>query len=154
MRRVLIATEGSTCSIEAIQQFIELFAGQPAELHVLSVIPLPAYRIVLPHEIAECNREADRALEALDLAIADLARAGFRAQPMVRVGEPAATIVSVAHEVDAQLIVLGTHGRTGLERVLDGSVAEAVLRQAPCAVLVQPSPDGVPALAGVSSLAS
>lgn len=138
MRRILIATEGSDCSIEAIEHFTRLFEGHPVEMHVLSVIPMLAYRFALPHEIEACNREAERALEALDLAIADLSLAGFLAQPMVRVGEPAATIVQVARELAADLIVLGTHGRTGLERIVDGSVAEEVLRLAPCAVLVQP----------------
>lgn len=143
MRRILIATEGSSCSMEAIRQFAGLFEGRQAELHVLSIIPRPAYRFALPHEIEESNREADQALEALDLAIGDLARAGFPAQPMVRVGEPARTIVQVARELDVDLIVLGTHRRQGLERVVDGSVAEEVLRLAPCAVLVQP-PVSVP----------
>lgn len=139
MRRILLATEGSACSSEAIRQFTELFEGHPCELYVLSVIPMPGFHFALPHEIEACNRDADRALEALDLAIHDLARADFSAQPMVRVGDPASIIVQVAREVEARLIVLGTHGRQGLERVVDGSVAEEVLRHAPCAVLVQPS---------------
>lgn len=139
MRRILLATEGSDCSIEAIQHFIDLFEGRLVDLHVLSVIPMSSYRFVLPHEIESCNREANMALEALDQAVTELARAGFCAQPMVRVGEPAATIVQVAKELEAQLVVLGTHGRSGLERVVDGSVAAEVLRHAPCAVLVQPA---------------
>ncbi|HEY9855298.1 MAG TPA: universal stress protein [Stenomitos sp.] len=139
MRRILLATEGSACSNEAIQQFTELFEDHPAELFVLSVIAMPTYSFALPHEIEACNREADQALEALDQAIADLARAGHAAHAMVRVGDPAQTIVQVARELGAQLIVVGTHGRQGLERIVDGSVAEAVLRHAPCAVLVQPT---------------
>jgi nucleotide-binding universal stress UspA family protein len=50
-------------------------------------------------------------------------------------GEPSATIVQVARETSADLIVMGTHGRTGLARVLMGSVAEDVLRTAPCPVM-------------------
>jgi nucleotide-binding universal stress UspA family protein len=50
-------------------------------------------------------------------------------------GEPAAQILRVAKETKAGLIVMGTHGRTGLERILLGSVAEKVLRKAVCPVL-------------------
>jgi nucleotide-binding universal stress UspA family protein len=55
-------------------------------------------------------------------------------------GEPAAEIVRLAGAVNANLIVMGTHGRTGLGRLLMGSVAEAVLRRAPCAVLTLKAP--------------
>ena len=51
-------------------------------------------------------------------------------------GDPATEIVRYAAEAGMDLIVMGTHGRTGLERLLMGSVAERVLREAPCSVLV------------------
>ena len=51
-------------------------------------------------------------------------------------GDPASEIVRVAKEEHPELIVLGTHGRTGLSRILMGSVAEAVMRHAPCPVLI------------------
>jgi len=51
-------------------------------------------------------------------------------------GDPAGEIVRIAGEEGAEVIVLGTHGRTGLTRILMGSVAEAIVRRAPCPVLV------------------
>jgi nucleotide-binding universal stress UspA family protein len=51
-------------------------------------------------------------------------------------GDPASEIVRIAEDEGAQMIVLGTHGRTGFTRILMGSVAEAVVRRAPCPVLV------------------
>lgn len=51
-------------------------------------------------------------------------------------GDPAAEIVRIAADEQAEMIVLGTHGRTGMTRLLMGSVAEAVVRRAPCPVLV------------------
>lgn len=51
-------------------------------------------------------------------------------------GDPAAEIVRIAAEENADMIVLGTHGRTGMSRLLMGSVAEAVVRRSPCPVLV------------------
>jgi len=59
-------------------------------------------------------------------------------------GDPAAEIVRYARHTGIDLIVLGTHGRTGLERFLMGSVAEKVLREAPCSVLVVKLPKGIP----------
>jgi universal stress protein A len=55
-------------------------------------------------------------------------------------GEPAIAIVDLATEISADLIVLGTHGRTGLSRLLMGSVAESVVRQASCPVLTYKEP--------------
>jgi nucleotide-binding universal stress UspA family protein len=59
----------------------------------------------------------------------------YPVEPAVREGDPAAEIVRAAEELPCSLTVIGTHGRTGLGRLLMGSVAEAVLRRAPCPVL-------------------
>jgi universal stress protein A len=61
------------------------------------------------------------------------------------VGDPAQAIVQTAEDEHADLIVMGTHGRTGLTRLLMGSVAEAVVRKAPCPVLTVKHPAEVPA---------
>src|SRR5438132_10289211 len=58
-------------------------------------------------------------------------------------GDPASEIVRYAADAGIDLIVMGTHGRTGLERQLMGSVAEKVMRDAPCSVLVVKLPKGV-----------
>jgi hypothetical protein len=60
-------------------------------------------------------------------------------------GDPATEIVQYARDAGIDLIVMGTHGRTGLDRLLMGSVAEKVLRDSPCSVLVVKLPRGVPA---------
>jgi hypothetical protein len=65
-----------------------------------------------------------------------LAQSGVTAQGELVQGRPAQTIVGVARQKGADLIVLGTHGRSGLERVLIGSVSERVIGQADCAVMV------------------
>jgi nucleotide-binding universal stress UspA family protein len=62
--------------------------------------------------------------------------AGVRAEVLLREGAPAAGIIDAAREWDADLIIAGTHGRGGLQRLFVGSTAEAVLRSAPCPVLV------------------
>ena len=62
-------------------------------------------------------------------------------------GDPATEIVRYAFDAGMDLIVMGTHGRTGLERLLMGSVAEKVMREARCSVLVVKLPKGVPVAA-------
>lgn len=59
-------------------------------------------------------------------------------------GDPATEIVRYAQDAAMDLVVMGTHGRTGLERLLMGSVAEKVMRDAPCSVLVVKLPKGIP----------
>jgi nucleotide-binding universal stress UspA family protein len=59
-------------------------------------------------------------------------------------GDPAGEMVRYAVDAGMDLIVMGTHGRTGLERLLMGSVAEKVMREAPCSVLVVKLPKGIP----------
>jgi nucleotide-binding universal stress UspA family protein len=59
-------------------------------------------------------------------------------------GDPASEIVRYAADAAIDLIVMGTHGRTGLERLLMGSVAEKVMREAPCSILVVKLPKGIP----------
>jgi nucleotide-binding universal stress UspA family protein len=61
--------------------------------------------------------------------------AGVRVEHRVAEGQPADEILRLARKVSCDLIVMGTHGRTGLNRLLHGSVAEEVLRKAPCPVL-------------------
>lgn len=128
MRRILIATEGSTVSGDAVREFAKLFGAGAAELFVLSVCP------------AGHGPEVEACQDALDLAIADLRYAGHDAIGLMRTGAAAETIVAVAKELGVSLIVLGTHDRQGLERLLHGSVAEDVLHGAPCAVFIYPHP--------------
>lgn len=74
-------------------------------------------------------------MESLDPNVRDL-----RIETQMIEGDPAAEIVRAANELPSELIVMGTHGRTGLSRLLMGSVAEQVMRKAPCPVLIVKSP--------------
>lgn len=138
MRRILIATEGSACSQEAIRHFVEVLGAGPVEVFALCVIP----QVTGVHTMAEAEAELENSLtsadQALDAARLETAAGGLQIRTMRRVGEPAETILRVAHEIDATLIVLGTHGPEALVRLAGGSVAEAVLRDAPCGVMIFP----------------
>jgi nucleotide-binding universal stress UspA family protein len=83
-----------------------------------------------PEARAEAFKTADERLQKA------LSRTGAEGETAVLEGPPAADIVRLAGELPAELVVVGTAGRTGLRRTLLGSVAEAVVRDAPCSVLV------------------
>ncbi|HUK63722.1 MAG TPA: universal stress protein, partial [Dongiaceae bacterium] len=75
------------------------------------------------------------AADALAKRVTELAAEGLTARSVVRSGEPADEIVRLADEEHADMIVMGTQGRTGLERLMLGSVAERVIRRSRCPVL-------------------
>lgn len=81
---------------------------------------------------------------------------GIRVRHVLLEGDPATEIVRFAQDAGMDLIVMGTHGRTGLERLLMGSVAEKVMRESPCSVLVVKLPRAltVPEKSDVAFVAS
>jgi len=81
------------------------------------------------------------ALRELDQTTARLRESGVKARGLMRVGAPFLEIINAAQSEHADLIVMGTHGRSGLAHVLMGSVAERVVNKAPCAVLTIRHPD-------------
>ncbi len=82
------------------------------------------------------------AVEQLDKRLAELVQAGVPARQVHVDGRPSEVILDLARREGADLIVMGTHGRTGLSHVLLGSVAERVVRQAECPVMTVPPGKG------------
>jgi nucleotide-binding universal stress UspA family protein len=83
--------------------------------------------------VETARREAN---EQLSLITQQMIAKGLKAQPVLRVGNPDEEIVRVAKELEADLIVIGSHGYRGIGRLLLGSTAERVVQYASCAVLV------------------
>jgi nucleotide-binding universal stress UspA family protein len=136
---VLFAYDGSDHAKAAIEQAgRELRTGRPAL--VLTVwLPLQSISFarlaVVPDDVAEAMDEAARgtAAEGVELANA----AGFDAKPLVEVGSPVwERIVQVADDNDAAVVVLGSHGRSGVSYVTMGSVATAVAHHSKRPVLI------------------
>jgi universal stress protein A len=137
--RIIVPTDFSSCSEEAWRLAQRLAGMSGAELvltHVLTEAPL--FRegpFIMPkvREVFEAARSfADAALEEW----AAKARAeGLSARSMLRSGVAYQEIVALAGDERADLIVIGTHGRGGIDRALLGSVADRVIRLAPCPVL-------------------
>lgn len=138
--RILIPLDGSEVA-EAILPFVEKIAGPlDAEIVLLQVVtPLSAAEMLASAGVVAPDTLLLRQLEARQyLAKVEqrLTAKGLRVRSGLRSGVPAAEIVSAATASRADLIAMTTHGRSGLGRVLFGSVAEAVLRTAPGPVLM------------------
>jgi nucleotide-binding universal stress UspA family protein len=102
-------------------------------LHVVDDASWPA-AYGLEADAPSPDTVTDRVRDALLESASGLGRQGIDVQVEVRHGHPAATILTAVGERDANLLALGTHGRSGVERVMLGSVAETVIRRAPCPV--------------------
>jgi nucleotide-binding universal stress UspA family protein len=132
--KILCPIDFSPGSERALQVAIRLAATSGAELVVAHVwhIPASAYAIEAPFPPSVAQEIADDAQRHLDAAVA---RAG-RATGKLLNGVPWIQVVDQLEQESFDLCVIGTHGRTGLARILLGSVAEKVVRHAPCSVLV------------------
>jgi nucleotide-binding universal stress UspA family protein len=139
IKRILLATDFSAYSATATQYACELVTKFSAELHLLHALevhlsPTPGFAmgLTLPQYLHESRAAAEQALASvLDPQWA----ADHKVVHAVVEGSPKVEIVRYARSQDIDLIVLATHGRTGLTHVLMGSVAESVVRTAPCPVL-------------------
>jgi universal stress protein A len=135
---VLVAVDFSDTSGQALrygQNLARAFGGRLHVIHVANAISTSAAQFYP-------NGPGDPEAKASEFAMNNLrayleAQEAGDARPAVRVApDPALTIVDYAKDIHADLIVVATHGRTGVSRFIMGSVAEHVVRAAPCPVLV------------------
>ena len=140
LQRILVPVDFSKTSEKAIQYAVPLAAAFAAEVMLVYVVQpysLSAELGYIPPEMAISQQEIIAiAREELDKLCAKVIGQRVRSQVKVGVGAPWHEIAFVARETKADLIVISTHGHTGLKHVLLGSVAERVVRHAPCPVLV------------------
>jgi universal stress protein A len=138
IRIVLHPTDFSDRSENAFRLACALARDYDARLVILHVADLPVLAYgegVVPPDPEIYQASLRDQLEGLHIPIP-----GLRVERRFEEGDPPAEILRVADEIGADLIVLGTHGRTGLGRLLMGSVAERVMRKATCPVLTVKTP--------------
>lgn len=130
---VLLPTDGSAGADRAVDHAVDLAASYDAVLHVLTVLDDAALGAATASTLADLRGHRTDAVEA----IADRAReAGVAVETAVREGTPHEEILAYADERGVDAVVMGTHGRSGVDRVLVGSVAERVLRSAQVPVML------------------
>ena len=148
--RLLLAVDGSECSGAAVEAVLSNFAAAKTEVRVLHAVewlkemPLCfqfAQGSHAAHDIALCRAQSfERARHLVEGVAARLAKKGFQTSLSTPDADPEHAIVDAARQWSADLIVLGSHGRRGMDRWLLGSVAESVARHAPCSVEIVRSP--------------
>ena len=139
IKRILLPTDFSSYSATATKYACELVTKFDAELHLLHTLevhlasmPGFAMGLALPQYIQESRAAAEKALAGV---LDPQWSAGRKVVRAVVEGSPREEIVRYARTQEIDLIVLATHGRSGLAHVILGSVAESVVRTAPCPVL-------------------
>lgn len=136
--RILVPIDFSECSLKALRYAIPLAKEHAAAITLLYVVP-KQYETYdyggpnMPSLEAEMFVDGEKRLRAM---IDSEVNGEVPAEQLVRTGAAADEIVAAARDLPANLIVISTHGHTGLRHMLLGSVAEHVVRRAPCPVLV------------------
>jgi len=133
LRRILVPVDFSPCSREALEYAAELGERLGASVDLLHVWAGIYHRSMEGEPLmlfahSELAKEMETLLEGLE-------QRGIDARGRLEVGSPREAIIRAATDGKYDLIIMGTHGRTGLAHLFLGSVAESVFRHAPCPVL-------------------
>jgi universal stress protein A len=138
IKAMLVATDFSPGAKFAVHDAIQIAKKYGASLHVAHAIdtPIPIftpYDVAIPPGVIEQARAS--AKESLEKTSAEVAAAGVTTEAHLTEGPAAVGITRLAGELGVELVVVGTHGHTGLKHLMLGSVAERTIRLAPCSVL-------------------
>lgn len=138
LKHILVPVDFSDCSRKALQyatSFAKQFNAAITLLHVVVAVPLPPQMMVFEAETLSAKYHEQAARQLSEWRNQTDSHTTVKAT--VRAGTAAhQEIIAAAHECNCDLIVIGSHGRSGLARVFTGSTAERVVRHAPCPVLV------------------
>ncbi|MFD1632785.1 universal stress protein (plasmid) [Haloplanus ruber] len=137
---ILIPTDGSDEVAEAVDEAIGMAELCGATLHVINVVDTTEISVAHDVELAEIEQGLEGAgSDAVDAVVSRASEQGLDTQSAILRGPPAKKIIEYADENDIDLIVMGTRGNTGMDRILLGSVAETVIRNAAQPVTVKRS---------------
>ena len=137
LRKILCPTDFSEPSYEALKAANEFALHFSATLVLVYVVPIvldipTSADFFIPSDIRTMEAEAEKALQEV---VEKRLSQKLRIRTMLAIGDPADEIVSAAVDENADIIVIATQGRTGWRRLVSGSIAEKVVRLAPCPVL-------------------
>lgn len=143
--KILMAIDDSRFSADVLRAVVAQFRIENTEVRVLHVVqPIaPAPPQMAPGYAPELNDQKKQAREFVERVAHELRKAGFKVSTTVQIGDSRETILDNAAEWGADVIVVGSHGRSGIRRLLLGSVAEFVARHAKSSVEIVRAPENV-----------
>lgn len=139
IRKILVPTDFSEPSSLAIERAVELAKANDAEILLLYVIQeadYPTRQMLKSHGFPNLRDEIRKRAKSRLRELQDKEIGQIRSEVKVREGVPSAEIADAAQEHDVDIVVIATHGESGLKRFFLGSTTERVVRIAPCSVLV------------------
>lgn len=144
INKILVPIDFSDYSKSALKyaiNFAQQFSSEMILVYVVEPIVYPPDFSMGQIAIPAVNSDWDkRAREELDKLAKDEVPKDLKVKTMVKTGKPFVEIIESAKEEDVDLIIIATHGHTGVEHILFGSTAEKVVRKAPCPVLTLREP--------------
>ncbi|MFB6281943.1 MAG: universal stress protein [Haloferacaceae archaeon] len=132
---ILVPTDGSAAAERAIEHAVDLAGRYDARIHAFYVVDTSAYAALEGAGTAVVDALEDQGREAVAAVVDAAEAAGVPAERVVRDGSPHRNILDYIDEAGVDLVVMGTHGRRGIDRYLLGSVTERVVRSSPVPVL-------------------
>jgi len=144
IKKILVPIDFSDYSKKALQYTVKFATSLKAELFLVYVIEPMVYpadlsmgQMVIPQ--SEVNLSEKAQIELEELALNEIG-ASLQYNILIKTGKPFMEIIESASELDVDLIIISTHGHTGVEHLLFGSTSEKVVRKAPCPVLTLREP--------------
>ncbi len=144
IKKILVPIDFSDYSKKALHYTVKLAKSFDAELFLVYVIEPMVYpadlsmgQMVMPQSEVNLSEKAKSELE--ELATNEIGDS-LNYNILIKTGKPFMEVIETASEVDADLIIIATHGHTGVEHLLFGSTAEKIVRKAPCPVLTLREP--------------
>lgn len=141
LNRILVPTDFSDTSEAAVRYGVALARAFKAQLHLLHIPEHPGEAAEIEYPIGLFENMQNAANDRLGHLLTEAEARELRPECAMRLGKPTDEIVRYAAEREMDLIVMGTHGREGVARAVMGSVAEKVVRRAPCPVLAVHNPE-------------
>jgi len=133
-KKILAPVDFDPTSLKALELAAKIVKDNDGTVSILHIVPVEMDVTGMPQYVDLIKRQENLDREKLT-AIAKQSLAEVKWEILDQMGDPADVIVEVAAKLPADLIVMVTHGRRGLARLVEGSIAEKVLRSAPCPVL-------------------
>jgi nucleotide-binding universal stress UspA family protein len=151
VKKILVPTDFSKCSMAATDHAMSLAKTFQAQVILLYVMEPPVYGLdfSLTHP-GTLPLVRQKLMEMMEQSVDVMREQGVEVEGRFIIGVPSVEIVSVAQKQNADLIVMGTHGRTGLAHIFLGSTAERVIQYAPCPVLTVKGAAALPTATGES----